>query len=97
MRMSKIEKQMLDMEPVDVFNAIIYIDDVTGEEFSVTLTCTCGDFVDVIFMDDRYDPPLPHFMCPHCDHICRVKGCEDCLIYSKMLDARLLMEEPPKE
>lgn len=79
------------------FDTIVYVDEETGETFSITLSCTCGDAVEILYMDDDYDPALPHFACDHCDNVCRLKGCEQCMVYSKMVDARIAMEEPPQQ
>lgn len=76
---------------------IIYYDNKTGETYSVSMSCTCDLPVRIIRMDDDYSPSLPHFECPHCDRVCTIPNCLLCKAYAKMLNARLLMEEPPKE
>lgn len=78
-------------------SVVVYYDNKTGETYSVSLACTCQLPVIVLRMDDDYDPSLPHFECPHCDRVCGLKDCLICETYAKMLDARLLTDEPPQE
>ena len=97
MRISPLERFEMDLEEEGYFNTIVYRDEETGEEISVSLACTCGDITEIIYMDDEFDPAIPHFKCLHCDYVCRLKGCEQCMVYSKMVNARIIMEERPKE
>lgn len=78
-------------------STLIYYDPKTGESYSVSIVCSCQSPLVILDVDDEYLPAITHFECNHCDRVCTLKQCQLCLIYSDMLKARILMEEPPKE
>jgi len=78
-------------------NSTVFFYDDEGEVFEITLVCTCQEPVSIIDLDGDYEPELPHFECLHCDRVCTLKGCPSCMVYNSMIDARMLMEEGPKE
>ena len=100
---SKEKKYYLFIEEVADFyedydyESDLFFYDENGEAHGITLICTCQSQVIILSVDRDYDPPLPHFDCTHCDRPCSLKGCAECLVYNSMLEARLIMEERPKD
>jgi hypothetical protein len=86
-------KRAFDEFEEPMISTIVYMD-ISGEvEYEVMMVCSCQDPVDIVKMDDEFDPPLPHFICRHCDRICTQKNCQSCQIYSEMTNARDVASE----
>ena len=94
-----LDPDELDLDDLDFGegSTLIYYDPKSGESYSVSIICSCQTPLIILDVDYEYDPPLTHFECSHCDRVCTIKQCQLCLVYSDMLKARILMEEPPKE
>ena len=75
------------------FSSIVYLDEQGNFEMEVVLVCSCQETVNIVDMDDYYDPPIPHFECLHCDRVCTTVRCKACEIYSQMVNARDIATE----
>jgi hypothetical protein len=73
----------MEFELEDPAPSIIYLDEDGNVELEVLLICSCDNQVDMLKMDDSFEPPIPHFECNHCDRPCRVDHCASCRSYAK--------------
>lgn len=74
-------------------SSITYLDELGNFEMEVVLVCSCQDTVNIMSVDENYDPALPHFECLHCDRVCNVVKCKSCEVYSQMVNARDIATE----
>lgn len=73
-------------------SSLLYYDE-NGFAFTITLICSCQNPLKIVKYDENYEPTIPHFKCDHCDYGCAEKKCPACIVYSKMTDARIAIEE----
>lgn len=73
-------------------SSILYFDE-KGLAYSVTLICSCQEPLQITEIDESFEPAIPHFECKHCDRVCKERNCKTCLVYSKMTDARITIED----